>query len=446
MTKMLDARPTHGASAAWEIRKRLAVARGEGNLMEAYVDRASGSEIWDVDGRRYVDFASGIAVCNTGHLHPRVKDAVLRQLDRFSHTCIMVSPYDVAVELAERINALAPGAAPKKTMFVTTGAEAVENAVKIARAHTRRPGVIAFDGGYHGRTLFTLGLTGKVAPYKTGFGPFPGGIYRAPYPIAYHGIDVETALAALDTVFKTDLAPEDCAAIVIEPVQGEGGFYPVPNTFLIALRERCDRYGILLILDEIQSGFARTGRMFASEYAGVEPDLMTLAKGMGGGFPIAAVVGRAEVMDAPAPGGLGGTYAGSPIACAAGLAVLDVIADEELIEAANRIAKRFNERLVDLQRRFPERFGDIRTDRGAMIAAELVLNGDPAQPDAEMTRALAKACHADGLVCLTCGTRGNVFRFLPALTISDALISEGLDIFDRQFARLVGTGKGAPHG
>jgi len=325
------------SNAEWQQRKESAIARGQGNIAPVFIDRAENAEIWDVEGKRYIDFGTGIAVCNTGHMHPQVKAAVTAQLDRFSHTCVMVTPYDSAVELAEQLNELAPGDTPKKTIFVTTGAEAVENCVKIARAHTGRRGVIAFNGGFHGRTLLTMGLTGKITPYKNLFGPFPGDIFHVPYPIEYHGISVDDALKALDTLFKVDIAPSDVAAIMVEPVQGEGGFYPAPANFLQALRQICDEHGILLVADEIQTGFGRTGKFFCSEYAGIEADLMTVAKGMAGGFPLAAVVGKSEIMDAPLPGGLGGTYAGSPVSCAAALAVIDVIKDENLVEAANRI-------------------------------------------------------------------------------------------------------------
>ena len=264
-------------NAAWQTRKDEAMARGESNLAQLYVERAKGSEIWDVEGKRYIDFATGIAVCNTGHTHPKVTQAVIEQVSRFSHTCVMVTPYDSAVRLAEKLNELAPGPTPKKSMFVTTGAEAVENAIKIARAHTGRRAVIAFDGGYHGRTNFTLGLTGKNAPYKQSFGPFPADIYRAPFPIPYHGVSEEQALRAINMLFKCDVYPKDVAAIILEPVQGEGGFYPASNSFLKALRALCDEHGIVLIIDEIQSGFARSGKFFCHEYSGVEADLITLS-------------------------------------------------------------------------------------------------------------------------------------------------------------------------
>lgn len=428
---------TIATNANWQARKDAAMARGESNLAKLFVERAAGSEIWDVEGRRYIDFATGIAVCNTGHMHPKVKAAVAAQLERFSHTCVMVTPYDVAVELAERLNAVAPGPSAKKTMFVTTGAEAVENAVKIARSHTGRRGVIAFDGGYHGRTMMTLGLTGKITPYKNKFGPFPGDIYRAPFPIAYHEVGVEQSLRALDLLFKTDIDPSDCAAIIVEPVQGEGGFYPAPNEFLQALRRICDAHDIVLILDEIQTGFGRTGRMFACEYAGVEPDLMTFAKGVAGGFPLAGVIGKVEIMDAPGPGGLGGTYAGSPIGCAAALAVLDIIEEERLVERATKIGAAFKARLTTLQARYPNAIGDIRAERGAMIAIEMIA-GDADKPNPDLAKKILVRAYENGLVVLTCGIRGNVFRFLPALTIDDALITEGLDLFEKTVREAIG--------
>lgn len=420
----------------WQARKNAAFARGQGNMAPIYIDHAKNAEMWDVDGNRYIDFGTGIAVCSTGHTNPRVTAAVQEQLQRFSHTCVMVTPYGSAVELAEKLNELAPGNTPKKTIFVTTGAEAVENCVKIARAHTGRRGVIAFNGGFHGRTMLAMGLTGKITPYKNLFGPFPAEIYHAPYPVKYHGVSVEDSLKALEMLFKVDIAPSDVAAIIVEPVQGEGGFYSAPNEFLQALRAVCDEHGIVLIADEIQTGFGRTGKFFCSEYADIEPDLITVAKGVAGGFPLSAVVGKAEIMDAPLPGGLGGTYAGSPIGCAAALAVIDVIAEENLVERSVQIGTLFGDRLGALQRQFPDAIGDIRASRGAMIAMELVKNGDAEQPDPELTKALVTLAYQRGLVLLSCGTRGNVIRFLPALTISDELINEGLDIVSDCFKEL----------
>ncbi len=408
-------------------RKERAMARGQGNLAPIYVERAKNAEIWDVEGNSYIDFAAGIAVVNTGHCHPKVTAAVIAQLERFSHTCVMVSPYDSAVELAERLNDLVP-INHAKSIFVSTGAEAVENAVKIARAYTGRPGVIAFHGGFHGRTNMCMGLTGKVVPYKAGFGPFPNDIYHVPFPIEYHGITIEDSLQALETLLKTGVEAVRVAAIIIEPVQGEGGFYPVPEGFLTQLRATCDRYGILLICDEIQTGFARTGKMFATEHHGIEPDLMTLAKGMAGGFPIAAVVGKSEIMDAPSPGGLGGTYGGSPLGCAAALAVLGVIEEEKLVQRAESIGERMASHLGELQQTYGNQIGHIRY-RGAMVAVELVQQGDASKPDAELTKALVAKAAQKGLILLSCGMRGNVIRMLTPLTISDELIDKGLDVF-----------------
>lgn len=432
-----DFQDVHTGNAEWQARKDAAFARGQGNLAPVFVDRAVNAELWDVEGQRYIDFGTGIAVCSTGHSNPRVVDAVQKQLTRFSHTCVMVTPYDSAVELAEKLNELAPGSTPKKTIYVTTGAEAVENCIKIARAYTGRRGVIAFNGGFHGRTMLAMGLTGKITPYKNLFGPFPGEIYHAPYPIEYHGISIEQSLKAVDTLFKVDIAPADVAAIIVEPVQGEGGFYPAPPEFMQALRELCDEHGIVMITDEIQTGFARTGRFFCSEYAGIEPDLMTVAKGVAGGFPLAAVVGKADIMDAPLPGGLGGTYAGSPIGCAAALAVIDIIAEQDLVNRANEIGALFETRLSGLQTRYPDVIGDVRTRRGAMIAMELVKKGDPDQPDPEFTKALVSQAHQHGLILLSCGVHGNVIRFLPALTITDELINEGLDIVELCLSTLI---------
>ena len=417
-------------------RRDAAFARGLGNQLPVYVERARNAEIWDVEGRRYVDFAGGIAVLNTGHLHPKVQAAVARQLDAFSHTCLMITPYESAVALAERLNRLAPGPTPKKSIFVTTGAEAVENCIKIARAHTGRAGVIAFGGGFHGRTFMAMALTGKVAPYKAGFGPFPAEVFHAPYPIPYHGVSVEQSLAALEHVFKYDIEPARVAAIVIEPVMGEGGFYAAPPEFLLALRKLCDEHGIVLVIDEIQTGFARTGKLFAIEHAGVEPDLMTMAKSLAGGFPLAAVVGKAAIMDSPGPGGLGGTYAGSPIACAAALAVLDVIEEEQLCQRAVVIGDTMVTRLRELARELPC-IGDVR-GLGAMVAIELVRNRDPHSPDPDLTKALTKRATEKGLVLLSCGLYGNVIRFLVPLTASDAIVREGLDIVAESLRELTG--------
>jgi 4-aminobutyrate aminotransferase/(S)-3-amino-2-methylpropionate transaminase len=417
-------------------RRDAAIARGISNQLPLFVARAENAELWDVEGRRYIDFAGGIAVLNTGHLHPRVKAAVAAQLEEFSHTCFMVTPYAVAVELAEKLNRLMPGPGPKKSIFVTTGAEAVENSIKIARAHTGRSAVIAFGGGFHGRTFMAMALTGKVAPYKAGFGPMPGDVFHAPFPVPYHGVSVQQSLEALEHIFKYDVEPARVAAIIVEPVQGEGGFYVAPPEFLQALRRLCDLHGIVLVVDEIQSGFARTGRMFAIEHAGIEPDVMTLAKSLAGGFPLAAVVGKAHIMDAPGPGGLGGTYAGSPIACAAGLAVLDVIEAEGLCARATAIGQVMTTALRALQRE-TSAIGEVR-GLGAMVAIELVRDGDAHQPDADLTRALVKRAAEKGLVILSCGLYGNVIRFLVPLTASDEIIREGLGIVADSLRELTG--------
>jgi 4-aminobutyrate aminotransferase/(S)-3-amino-2-methylpropionate transaminase len=419
-------------NAQLQARKTKAIARGQGNMYPVYVERAENSELWDVEGKRYIDFGTGIAVCNTGHSHPKVVAAVKAQLDKFSHTCVMVNPYEVAVELAEKLTAIAPGDSEKKAIFVTTGAEAVENCVKIARAHTGRRGLIAFNGGFHGRTNLTMALTGKITPYKNLFGPFPSDIFHAPFPIECHHVSVKASLKALENLFKVDIAPTDVAAIIVEPVQGEGGFYAAPVEFLQALRKVCDQHGIVLIADEIQTGFGRTGKMFSFEHAGVEADLMTMAKGIAGGFPIAAVVGKSEIMDAPLPGGLGGTYGGSPVACVAALTVLEVIEEENLITRSNEIGAIFNERLTQLQSQFPKLIGEVR-NQGAMIALELVQQGDFEQPNPELTQAIIAKAAEYGLVLLACGFYSNVIRFLPALTISDELANEGLDKFTELF-------------
>jgi 4-aminobutyrate aminotransferase/(S)-3-amino-2-methylpropionate transaminase len=419
-----------GATNAELLRRRQeAVPRGISTLLPVFTDRASNAEMWDVEGKRYIDFASGIAVLNTGHLHPRVTSAAAAQLERFSHSCFQVTGYETYIRLAERLNALVPTKGPNKTIFFSSGAEAVENAVKIARAFTGRAGVISFSGSFHGRTLLGLALTGKVVPYKSGFGPFPGEVYHLPYPVTYHGVTAEDALHALATLFKADIEPERVAACVIEPIQGEGGFYAAPAGFLKALREICSEHGIVLVADEIQSGFARTGKMFGIEHSGVEPDLITMAKSLAGGFPLSAVTGRAHIMDAPLPGGLGGTYAGSPIACEAAHAVLDVIEEENLCARANGIGALLCDGLREVARDPATKkvVGEIRAT-GAMVALELVQDGDPQKPAAELTRNLVQDCAARGLIILSCGVRGNVIRFLVPLTASDDILREGMAI------------------
>lgn len=410
-------------------RRQAAISNGMSTMLPVYVERALNAELWDADGHRFIDFAGGIAVVNTGHLHPEVKAAVAKQLDAFTHTCVMITPYRVAVELAEKLNKLVPGESAKKTMLVTTGAEAVENAIKIARAYTRRPAVIAFGGGFHGRTYMAMALTGKVTPYKVGFGPFPGDVYHAPFPIAYHGTSARDSLEALEHLFKYDVEPERVAAIIVEPVLGEGGFYIAPPEFLHALRSVCDEHGIVFIADEIQTGFARTGRMFAMEHHGIEPDLMTVAKSLAGGFPLAAIVGKADIMDAPGPGGLGGTFAASPISCAAALAVIEVMERENLPERANRVGERILKKVTAMQGRL-SCIGEVR-GLGAMVAMELVRNREAKSPDASLAKALVLRCAANGLVLLSCGIYGNVIRFLVPLTASDAIIDEGMEIVEK---------------
>ncbi|RIJ27182.1 4-aminobutyrate--2-oxoglutarate transaminase [Henriciella mobilis] len=406
--------------------REAAVPRGIGSMHPVFAKRALNSEIWDEEDRRYIDFASGIAVNNTGHNHPRVQAAAAEQLGNFSHVCFQVTPYAPYIELAEKLSALAPGPTPKKTIFLTTGAEAVENAVKIARAATGRPGVIAFGGGFHGRTMMTMALTGKVAPYKIGFGPFPADVWHVPFPVPYHGVTEADSLKALENLFKADVEPGRIAAIIIERVQGEGGFYAASPAFMQTLRAICDEHGILLICDEIQTGFARTGRVFATEYADIEPDLMTIAKAMAGGFPISGVIGKKDIMDAPAPGGLGGTYGGSPLGCAAGLAVLDVIREEGLCERAVEIGDRVI-RHCNALRQSDRGIGDIRS-LGAMAAMEMIHNGDASQPDPDRTKRIVHEARERGLLLLSCGVRANVIRFLMPLTIPFEVLDEGLAI------------------
>ena len=406
-------------------RKDAATPRGVGVMCQFYAERASNAEIWDVENRRYIDFASGIAVLNTGHRHPKLIEAMQQQLDKFTHTAYQIVPYASYVELAERINAITPGSHAKKTAFFSTGAEAVENAIKIARAATGRSGVIAFSGGFHGRTMMGMALTGKVVPYKVGFGPFPGEVYHAPFPVAAHGVSTQDALDALQGLFKSDIDPKRVAAIIIEPVQGEGGFYPAPVAFMRALRTLCDEHGMLLIADEVQTGFARTGKLFAMEHFDVLPDLMTMAKSLAGGMPLSAVCGRAEIMDAPAPGGLGGTYAGNPLAVASAHAVLDVIREERLVERAAVLGQRLKDKLDTLREVVPQ-IADVR-GLGAMVAVEFMQPGTR-EPDADFAKRVQARALDKGLLLLTCGVHGNVIRFLFPLTISDALMEEALAI------------------
>ncbi|MFZ6762709.1 4-aminobutyrate--2-oxoglutarate transaminase [Pseudoroseomonas sp. WGS1072] len=427
-----------GSNAALQARREAAVPRGLGIQLPVFAAKAENAEITDIEGKRYVDFAAGIAVLNTGHLHPKVKAAVQKQLDSFSHTCIQVMPYEGYIRLAERLNEKVPTRGPRKTVFLTTGAEAIENAVKIARHHTGRNGVIAFSGAFHGRTLLGMALTGKVVPYKAGFGSMPGEIYHLPFPVTYHGKEVAQTLEALEVMFRADVDPKRIAAMIIEPVQGEGGFYVAQAELLAGLRKICDEHGIVMIVDEVQTGFARTGKMFAIEHSGVQPDLMTMAKSLAGGFPLSAVTGKAEIMDSPGAGGLGGTYGGNPLACAAGNAVLDVIEEEGLCARAEQIGELLTGRLKEMQssNSLEGVIGDIR-GLGAMVAMELVSGNNPDRPDPDLTKALIARAAQKGLIILACGVRGNVVRFLVPLTASDALINEGMDILGESLRECV---------
>jgi 4-aminobutyrate aminotransferase/4-aminobutyrate aminotransferase/(S)-3-amino-2-methylpropionate transaminase len=422
-------------STELKVRKAAAVPQGVG-ARGIYVAKAENAEIWDVDGRRYIDFAAGIAVLNTGHRHPAVMAAVAQQAEAFAHTCFHVTPYESYVRLAERLNALVPGDFPKKTLFLNSGAEAVENAIKIARYYTKRSAIIAFSGGFHGRTHMTMALTGKVMPYKRGFGPLPAEVYHAEFPQAYRGITTEQALADLDRLFHGDVDPKSVAAIIIEPVQGEGGFNVAPADFLRALRKLCNEHGIVMIADEVQGGIARTGKMFSIEHSGVVPDLVTMAKGLGGGFPLSAVTGLASIMDAAHPGGLGGTYGGNPICIAAAHAVLDVVESEDLCAKATRVGATMRTHLEALAKTMPC-IGDVR-GLGAMVAFELVRDPETREPDAELTAAILAHAEKRGLILLSCGTSANVVRLLAPLTIQDSVLAEGLDTLSAAVADAYG--------
>ena len=419
-------------NAAWHQRRLAATPRGVGVMGDFFIERARNAEFWDIEGRRFIDFAGGIAVLNTGHVHPKVQAAIAAQLQCFTHSCYQVVPYAEYVTLAERLNALVPIEGPAKTAFFSTGAEAVENAIKIARAATGRSGVIAFGAAFHGRSLFSVALTGKVVPYKVGFGPFPPEIYHVPFPA--EGASLAGTQQAMEQVFKCDIEPSRVAAIIFEPVQGEGGFNPIQAEAVRWLRQLCDQHGILLIADEVQTGFARTGRLFAMEHFGVKPDLITLAKSLAGGTTLSAVAGRAAVMDGPAPGGLGGTYAGHPLAIAAAHAVLDVMAAERLPERAQALGGQLLAHLKAQQAK-RARISDVR-GLGAMVACEFAdANG---APDAELAKAVQMAALRRGLLLLTCGVHGNVIRFLFPLTIEDSVFAEGLQILDAALAEVMG--------
>lgn len=412
-------------------RRSLATPRGVGVMCDFYAVRAENATLWDANGKEYIDFAGGIAVLNTGHLHPKVKAAISAQLDNFTHTAYQIVPYEGYISLAERINRLAPIGGLKKSAFFTTGVEAVENAIKIARSATGRSGVIAFSGAFHGRTMMGMALTGKVAPYKLSFGPMPGDVYHVPFPNGTQSITVADSLKALDLLFKVDIDPKRVAAIIIEPVQGEGGFNITPPELMTALRKVCDEHGILLIADEVQTGFGRTGKLYAMEHHSVQADLITMAKSLGGGMPISGVVGRADVMDAPAAGGLGGTYAGNPLAVAAAHAVLDVIAEEKLCERAVQLGDKLRAHLEGLRAKVPG-IADVR-GLGSMVALEL---NDPAtgKPDADAVKRVQARAMERGLILLSCGVYGNVLRFLYPLTIPDAQFARALDILSEALA------------
>ena len=413
----------HSPNEQLMARKAAATPRGVGVMGGFFADRAENAELWDIEGRRYIDFAGGIAVLNTGHRHPKVVAAVQAQLQRFTHTCYQVVPYESYIALAEKLNALAPGNHAKKTALFSTGAEAIENAIKIARTHTRRSGVIAFSGGFHGRSLFALSLTGKVQPYKAGFGPFAAEVYHVPFPC--HCASLDEVKKAVLHLFKADIEPRRVAAILFEPVQGEGGFNVIQAAAVHWLRELCDEHGILMIVDEIQTGFGRTGKMFAMEHFGVIPDLTTIAKSLAAGLPLSAVTGRAEVMDAPMPGGLGGTYAGNPLAIAAAHAVIDVMAEERLVERGQWLGDQLKSMIDGMRWELPH-LADVR-GLGAMMAIEFNRPGTD-QPDAEFARKTQAEALMRGLILLTCGVNANVIRFPFPLTIQEAVFGEAMAI------------------
>ncbi len=404
-------------------RKAAATPRGVGVMAPFFAARAQGAELWDVEGRRFIDFAGGIAVMNVGHGHPKVKAALQAQLENFTHTCYQVVPYESYVSLAEKLNQLTPGSHAKKTAFFSTGAEAIENAIKIARFHTKRAGVIAFGGAFHGRSLFAVALTGKVQPYKAGFGPFPAEIYHAPFPC--HCADLADVKKAVDNLFKADIEPCRVAAIIFEPVQGEGGFNVIQQAAVTWLRELCDEHGIVLIADEVQTGFGRTGKLYAMEHFGVVPDIIVSAKSLAAGLPLSAVTGRAEIMDAPGPGGLGGTYAGNPMAIAAAHAVIAIMAEEKLPERGARLGQKLATELNALRTQVPQ-IADVR-GLGAMVAVEFKQAGSAA-PDADFTKRVQALALARGLILLTCGVDGNVLRFLFPLVTPDAVFDEALAV------------------
>ncbi len=413
-----------------QARRESAVARGVGHATNLYAAKAENAELWDADGKRYINFSGGIGVMNTGHRHPKIMAAVQKQLDAVIHSCFQVMPYEPYIALAEKLNALAPITGPCKSVFLSTGAEAVENAVKIARAHTKRPGIIAFGGGFHGRTMMGLALTGKVVPYKIGFGPFPSDIYHARFPHPYHDVSIEQAIADIQHLFKADIEPNRVAAFLLEPVQGEGGFKIAPPEFMRALRKLADEHGILIIADEVQSGFGRTGKFFAMEHMPIEADLITVAKSIAGGFPLSGVVGLANIMDAPAAGGLGGTYGGNPVACAAALAVIEVIESENILTRSQDLGEHCKKTIAQWQTNANLGIGEIR-GLGGMVAFELIERGSKNTPDPDRTKAATKKAAELGLIVLSCGVYANSIRILAPITIPDEQLKEGLDLLHK---------------
>ncbi|MCW4149155.1 4-aminobutyrate--2-oxoglutarate transaminase [Halomonas sp. 18H] len=411
-----------------ELKQRY-VASGAASPATAFAERAENAEVWDADGNRFIDFAGGIGVLNVGHRHPKVVQAVKDQLDKVMHTCQTVMPYEGYVKVAEKLSQVTPVRGHAKVMLANSGAEALENAVKVARAATGKNNVICFDGGYHGRTFMTMAMNGKVAPYATDFGSMPGNVFRAPFPVPYHGVSEDEALRGLKMALKTDANPKDTAAIVLEPVLGEGGFYPAPPSFLKAIREICDEHGIMMIIDEVQSGFGRTGKLFAIEHSGVEPDIMTMAKSMADGMPISAVVGTDKIMDASGGNSLGGTYTGSPVSCAATLAVLEVFEEENILSKSQALGDKLASRFESWQSTFD--CIDYARNMGAMAAFDLVSDKANHTPNAELAGALCKKAREHGLILLSCGMYGNTIRFLMPVTIQDEVLEEGLDIIER---------------
>lgn len=424
-----------GANQDLLARRNDAVPLGVGHACPVFADKAQNAEVWDVEGRRYIDFAAGIAVLNVGHRHPKVMAAVSKQLERFTHTSFQVSPYEPYIALCERLNKLAPFSGKAKTLLVNSGAEAVENCMKIARAATGRSAVIAFMGSFHGRTIATTALTGKVAPYKQNFGPLLPDVFHVPFPVPSEGVSVAESIKALHSVLKYQVDPARVAAIIVEPVQGEGGFYQAPTELLKEIRRLCDEHGILMVVDEVQTGFARTGKMFAIEHSGVEPDLVAVAKALAGGFPLAGVIGKAKLLDALAVGGLGSTYGGHPISCAAAMATLDVIEEEKLVDRANKLGTQIVDRLNDIKKSNDSLPIENIRGVGAMVAFDIVDAGDRSKPDKATTQQVVKTALEKGLFLLTCGLNGNSIRLLMPLTIEEKILGEGLDILGAALKR-----------